>query len=140
VGMNIHSLAVDLKEDEHMAPNKREEIMQAALMLFAERGYDGTTVPMIADKAKVGAGTIYRYFDNKEALVNALFQYCVKQFSSELTPKLMDDEKNIRDQFRDVFTTMMNYAEEHMDALLFIESHSGAYYLDEESHLIYNDM
>ena len=40
---------------------------------FAERGYDGTTIPMIAEKAKVGAGTIYRYFENKEALVNSLF-------------------------------------------------------------------
>ena len=43
-----------------MAKNKRDDIMEAALILFAERGYDGTTVPMIAEKAKVGAGTIYR--------------------------------------------------------------------------------
>jgi transposase len=34
------------------------------MQLFAERGYDGTTIPMIAEKANVGAGTIYRYFEN----------------------------------------------------------------------------
>jgi AcrR family transcriptional regulator len=44
------------------------------LDLFAERGFYGTAVPLIAERAGVGAGTIYRYFDNKEALVNALYQ------------------------------------------------------------------
>ena len=48
---------------------------------FAERGYDGTTIPMIAEKAKVGAGTIYRYFENKEALVNSLFSKSMLELS-----------------------------------------------------------
>jgi len=68
-----------------LAHNKRDDILQAALELFAERQYDGTTVPMIADKAQVGAGTIYRYFESKEVLVNELFQDCVKDLSDRLT-------------------------------------------------------
>lgn len=64
-----------------MAKNKQEDIFDAAMQLFAERGYDGTTIPMIAEKAKVGAGTIYRYFENKEALVNSLFSKSVLQLS-----------------------------------------------------------
>ncbi|MEC2439513.1 helix-turn-helix domain containing protein, partial [Bacillus cereus] len=52
-----------------MAKNKQEDIFDAAMQLFAELGYDGTTIPMIAENAKVGAGTSYRYFENKEALV-----------------------------------------------------------------------
>ena len=36
---------------------------------------------MIAEKAKVGAGTIYRYFENKEALVNSLFSKSMLQLS-----------------------------------------------------------
>ena len=51
------------------------------MQLFAERGYDGTTIPMIAEKANVGAGTIYRYFENKEALVNSLFSKSMLQLS-----------------------------------------------------------
>ena len=54
--------------------DKREAIMQAALELFVERGFYGTAVPEIADRAGVGAGTIYRYFESKEALVNALYR------------------------------------------------------------------
>ena len=36
---------------------------------------------MIAEKAKVGAGTIYRYFENKEALVNSLFSKSMLELS-----------------------------------------------------------
>ena len=36
---------------------------------------------MIAEKANVGAGTIYRYFENKEALVNSLFSKSMLQLS-----------------------------------------------------------
>jgi len=54
--------------------DKREAIMGAALDLFVERGFHGTAVPEIAQAAGVGAGTIYRYFEHKEALVNALYR------------------------------------------------------------------
>ena len=54
--------------------DKREAIMAAALELFVERGFYGTAVPEIAERAGVGAGTIYRYFESKEALVNALYR------------------------------------------------------------------
>jgi AcrR family transcriptional regulator len=59
-GMNIHSL-VNATAAPHV-DDKREAILGAALELFAERGFHGTAVPQIADKAGVGAGTIYRYF------------------------------------------------------------------------------
>src|SRR4051812_31840826 len=54
--------------------DKREAITTAALELFVERGFYGTAVPEIADRAGVGAGTIYRYFESKEALVNAMYR------------------------------------------------------------------
>ena len=54
--------------------DKQQAIKQAAITLFSERGYDGTTVPIIAKEANVGAGTVYRYFDNKETLLNIIMQ------------------------------------------------------------------
>src|SRR5215831_2739828 len=54
--------------------DKREAILTAALELFVERGFYGTAVPEIAERAGVGAGTIYRYFESKEALVNAIYR------------------------------------------------------------------
>ena len=54
--------------------DKRGAILEAALSLFVERGFHGTAVPALADRAGVGAGTIYRYFKNKEGLVNELYR------------------------------------------------------------------
>ena len=54
--------------------SKHEAILDAALALFVERGYHGTAVPAIAERAGVAAGTIYHHFESKEQLVNAVFE------------------------------------------------------------------
>lgn len=123
-----------------MAANKREDILKAALELFAERGYDGTTVPMIADRAQVGAGTIYRYFDNKESLVNALFQSCVKEFAETLHFDALHSKNDIREQFHFIFQRLVTFANHQLLALLFIDSHNNAYYLDQESKRVFDEL
>lgn len=52
--------------------DKRSDIMQAALELIAERGFHDSPMAEIADKAGVAAGTIYRYFENKDVLISEL--------------------------------------------------------------------
>jgi len=47
---------------------KRDEILAAAQALFAEYGYAGTTMRMIAEKAGVAFGLVSHYFGNKEKL------------------------------------------------------------------------
>jgi len=47
---------------------KREAILQQAIATFAEEGYRHTDVQVIADRAGVGKGTVYRYFGHKEDL------------------------------------------------------------------------
>ncbi|MEK5237249.1 TetR/AcrR family transcriptional regulator [Paenibacillus sp. FSL L8-0470] len=123
-----------------LATNKREDIMKAALVLFAERGYDGTTVPMIAESAKVGAGTIYRYFANKESLVNGLFQHCVQVFSDTLKYEAIHSTPDIREQFHYIFQRLVKFADNNVNALLFIESHNSAYYLDDRSKQVFDEL
>jgi AcrR family transcriptional regulator len=52
--------------------DRRSDIMQAALELIAEQGFHRTPMAEIAKKAGVAAGTIYRYFDSKDLLINEL--------------------------------------------------------------------
>ncbi|NJE84869.1 TetR/AcrR family transcriptional regulator [Thermococcus sp. CX2] len=47
----------------------RERILKAAEELFAEKGYDKTTVDEIVEKAGVAKGTFYNYFKSKEELI-----------------------------------------------------------------------
>jgi AcrR family transcriptional regulator len=52
---------------------KRAAIIQATLELVSENGFHGSPVAMVADRAGVAAGTIYRYFENKEVLIGAAY-------------------------------------------------------------------
>lgn len=57
------------------AARTREEILQAARELFAERGYAPTTITDIADKAEVSPQTVYTAFTSKTGLAIALVDY-----------------------------------------------------------------
>ncbi|WP_159882296.1 TetR/AcrR family transcriptional regulator [Paenibacillus puerhi] len=116
-----------------MSKNKRNDILEAALHLFADRGYDGTTVPAIADAAQVGAGTIYRYFETKEELVNSLFQESVQQLSNALLTGAPADPGAIRERYDHIFNQMCEFAAYRGRTLAFIDSHSGAPFLNTES-------
>lgn len=63
-------------------PDKRHEIVLAALELFAEQGFHGAPMALIAERAGVGAGTIYRYFENREILIRGLY----KEIEAEMIP------------------------------------------------------
>ena len=53
------------------AARTRALIADAAYALFAEQGYDPTTMEQVAERADVGSSTLYRYFPTKESLVLA---------------------------------------------------------------------
>ena len=57
------------KERERVA--HRREIVRAARAVFAEKGFDNATLEEIAARAEFGKGTVYNYFDSKEALFTA---------------------------------------------------------------------
>ncbi len=119
--------------------DKAEAILEAALHLFVERGFHGTSVPSVADKAGVAAGTIYHYFASKEALVNALF----KRWKSAIIALVLKDfpsEAPPREQFRKVWERMTEFACAHPKELAFLELHHHASYLDAESRGMENQI
>lgn len=51
---------------------RREELLGIAAGLFAERGYEATTVRDIASAAGILSGSLYHHFDSKETMVDAI--------------------------------------------------------------------
>lgn len=51
---------------------RRNDILEAALELFVQRGYSGTKIADIAQKAGMSTGLMFHYFENKEQLYIAL--------------------------------------------------------------------
>ncbi len=114
------------------ASDKRQAILDAALELFAERGFYGTAVPLVAERAGVGAGTLYRYFESKEALVNALYRSWKMALASSLLEGFPMDQPP-RAMFGECYRRLCAFAVEHPRAFNFLELHHHAPYLDEES-------
>jgi AcrR family transcriptional regulator len=56
------------------AGERRREILDAAVRLFRDRGFDETTVQDIAEGAGVAAGTLYLHFRSKEHLLQAIHE------------------------------------------------------------------
>lgn len=88
--------------------DKREEIVRAALELIAEQGFHGAPMAMIAERAGVGAGTIYRYFENKDVLINELYQEIEKRITHALHEGYSLD-RPFRERFIHLGTTLLRY-------------------------------
>lgn len=62
------------KVDAALHARRREAILAEAGRLFAERGYEWTTVARIASAAGLSSGSVFYYFDGKQALFRAIFE------------------------------------------------------------------
>ncbi len=67
---------------------RRSDILAAAKKVFARRGYHATTIADIARVAKLSYGSIYWYFDSKDALFHALMESEAQQLRDHVTDAL----------------------------------------------------
>jgi AcrR family transcriptional regulator len=113
-------------------PERRDSILDAALACFNERGFHGTAIPEIAEKANIAPGTIYHYFDSKEALVNALYRHWKAKIAQRVF-MAFPQTAPARKQFQVIWHEIVAFAQSAPTAFMFIETHNHASYLDAES-------
>jgi len=123
-----------------LVDDKRRLILDAALGVFAEKGFHGTSVPEVADAAGVGTGTLYRYFEHKEALVNEVYRDAKLRLRSALLDGLgapasfkTDDAER---WFHELWRRLGEFAANEPDAFRFLEMQDHVAYLDAESRQI----
>jgi TetR/AcrR family fatty acid metabolism transcriptional regulator len=68
--------------------DKRERILDAAVRVFARKGFHATRVSEVAKAAGVADGTIYLYFDSKDQLLASLFEHRVERLLAYLETEL----------------------------------------------------
>lgn len=130
--MNVHS-ALQNKLD------KKTLILETTLDLISENGFHGTPISMIAEKAGIGAGTIYRYFENKEDLINELFKEIKRRVMHAMLSDY-DESKSFKVRFKHLWMNLIHYFMDNPKAFQFIEQHRYASYMSkltrEESFMI----
>jgi AcrR family transcriptional regulator len=73
---------------QHLKDEVQENLIAAALAVFAEKGFRGATMASIARTAHISTGNVYRYYGNKEALFHAVVtDPFVEQFAGLLRRK-----------------------------------------------------
>jgi AcrR family transcriptional regulator len=102
---------------------KRSAIMDAALVLFSENGFHGTPMTLLAEKANVGIGTIYRYFKNKEEVIDQLYKNLKGESVSAMRENI-SKEMPIREQFINIFENLIKYYISNPKKFLFLEQYS----------------
>ena len=83
-----------LSRREREKLRQRQEILDAALELFSEKGYHNVSMHEIAEKAEFAIGTLYNFFKNKEDLYKTLIIEQANRFHEALTKAVeeADDE------------------------------------------------
>jgi AcrR family transcriptional regulator len=107
--------------------DKRDDIIQASLEIIAERGFHGAPMSLIAEKAGVGAGTIYRYFENKDVLINALYSDVEENIIAALTEGY-SEERPVRERFVHLVTMLLKYFVAHPLYFRFMEQYFNSPY------------
>jgi AcrR family transcriptional regulator len=69
--MNVHSSFMPMAQPRSES-DRRGQILDAALACFAKRGFHQTSMHDISAEAGISVGLIYRYFENKEAVISAM--------------------------------------------------------------------
>jgi TetR/AcrR family transcriptional regulator, tetracycline repressor protein len=60
-------------------PSRRDDVLQAALVLLDEVGLDRLTVRRLAEKLGVQPGALYRHYPNKRALLDAMVEHIASE-------------------------------------------------------------
>ena len=142
-GMNVRSVnksGAKRRRGRPLTDDKRRLILDAALVAFAARGYHGTAVPEVADAAGVGTGTLYRYFANKEALVNEVYRDAKQRLRGALLVGVPEVDLSrlttAETWFAELWRRLGVFAKSEPDAFRFLEMQDHVEYLDAESRAV----
>lgn len=90
---------------------RRKHMIQAAKKLFAEHGFENTTMQKIADEANLGVATLFRYFPKKEHLMIEVIKEVIEQ-QVPYFEKIIHSNKTGIEKIDDVLTTYIRYISE----------------------------
>lgn len=131
--MSTHSLWRCIMEKDKRS--KEERILEAAIEIFAEKGYNGTTTKEIAMKAGVAEGTIFRYFPKKRDILHSIllklieilvpkivgsglkeiFEECKDKNDKEIIMNFVQNRMNLFDTHVSLIKVIINEVQYHPD-------------------------
>jgi AcrR family transcriptional regulator len=113
---------------EKQVKDKRTAIMETALKLFTERGFQGTSTAQISKEAGVATGTLFKYFPTKEDLINSLY-FEVKGRLSSSMEKEIETESTFQERVRRLWSNFINWGIDNQEKFLFVGQFCSSPYI-----------
>jgi TetR/AcrR family transcriptional regulator, repressor for uid operon len=119
--MNVHSLSDPMPQTqaEPAVVDRPAQILDAAVACFAKRGFHQASMHDISAEAGISVGLIYRYFQNKEAVISAMADRHKKQIQ-----EILDRARqapSLRESLETLFTAHCGETEPHVTAAFVVD-------------------
>ena len=117
---------------------RRAEIMDAAMLLFMEKGYANTTTQDIVDKVNISRGLLYYHFKNKEDILYCLVERYSEKLLRDIHVIVNDDDKTAIKKIRAFIDATIistdNVSAEGTELQKTVDLEENRYMLDKLSH------
>ena len=117
---------------------RRAEIMDAAMLLFMEKGYANTTTQDIVDKVNISRGLLYYHFKNKEDILYCLVERYSEKLLRDIYVIVNDDDKTAIEKIRAFIDATIistdNVSAEGTELQKTVDLKENRYMLDKLSH------
>jgi AcrR family transcriptional regulator len=100
------------------------EILDAARKVFAEKGFNETTMEQIAERTGIAKGTLYLYFRSKRDIYMAALTQGIRSLNEDSRRKV-EAALGVREKLRAFIETRVGYFEQHRDFFLIYHSEIG---------------
>jgi AcrR family transcriptional regulator len=114
---------IEKPEKVKKSEETRSRILEAALSVFRERGFEKATMREIASEAGVAVGAAYYYFDSKDALVMAFYERAQGEMHAEIEAAL-DGAKTLEARLRAIISAKFEYFEPNRKLLGALSGHA----------------
>jgi len=93
---------------------RKKQILEAALTLFNDNGYENTSIEQIARTAGVGKGTIYGYFETKKDIIKGFCEEEIEKIHWQLVNNT-DENANILEQMMTIYMTEFQHVTQNKE-------------------------
>lgn len=95
---------------------RRTDILNAALKVFAKNGFDRATIAEIAETAGIGKGTVYEYFKSKKELFEDMIRYSVETYNQKVQ-NAVTKGNSVQEKLINFSVAHSEFMKEHIDIL-----------------------
>ena len=99
---------------EREREQRRQQILRAAKNLILEQGYDQTSMQEVADRAELSKGTLYLYFESKDALLIEIAGFILNEVQKKFRNVMKQDQNGFA-LVKDLGEALIEFVQSHPD-------------------------